>query len=63
MWFLLFIILQCAYITPAASMQAALVHGHERIIKKDAYILGIAFFIIEIVVLSLVGIPLGFALF
>lgn len=63
MWFMLFIILQCAYVTPAASMNSAMVHGHECMIKKDAYILGVAYLVITILLLSIVGIPLGNLLF
>lgn len=63
MWFVLFFMLQCAYITPAASMNSALVHGHERMIKKDAYILGAIFFLVELIVLAILGIPLGNIMF
>lgn len=44
-------------------MQAAMVHGHERVSKNDIYILSSVFFVAEIVVLSLIGIPLGNILF
>ena len=63
LWFLLYITLQCAYVTPAASFTSALVHGHGLVDRKYAYILGIVFLLITYVVLGIVGIPLGNLLF
>lgn len=63
MFFLLFITLQCAYMTPAASMNAAMVHSHDRMIKKDAYVMGTLLFIINVLVLAVIGIPFGNMLF
>lgn len=63
MWFMIFIILNSAYCTPAASMGAALVHGHERMIKKYAYIFPTVQMVLLFVILLLVGYPLGNMLF
>ena len=38
---LLLIVVNCAYATPAASLQGAMMHGHEAIGKKYAYSIGI----------------------
>ena len=59
MWFIIFLVLNAAYVTPAASMNAAMAHGHEYMVKKNAYILGTVYLLITIVLLGVVGIPLG----
>ena len=62
MWQMIYITLNCAYVTPAASMQAAMVHGHVAVNKKWAYILGILVLIINWIVLIAL-IPIGNILF
>ena len=62
-WYMIYTILQCAYATPAASMQSAILHGHERIIKKDAYLFGGLFLIITYVILFTIGLPFGNLIF
>jgi len=63
MWFMLYQVLNVAYCTPAASMPAVLVHGHERMIKKWAYTLPVIHLVYTIVILFVVGIPLGKIMF
>jgi len=41
----------CSYATPAASMQAALIFGHEDVPAKQSYILGIAYYVISTIVI------------
>ena len=63
LWFMIYIILNAAYVTPAGSMQSAMVHGHEHMEKKYAYLFGIVNLVVTCLVLALVGIPLGNLLF
>jgi len=63
MWFLMYFALNASYMTPAASFQSAMVHGHEAINSKWAYIYGICISIIIWIALIVVGIPLGNMLF
>lgn len=63
LWFMIYLTLNAAYVTPAASMQSAMAHGHERMDKKYAYLFGITYLVINWLVLSIVGIPLGNLLF
>ena len=55
--------LNASYMTPAASFQSAMVHGHEAIKSRYAYIFGISFSILTWLVLIIVTIPLGEVLF
>lgn len=59
LFMMLMFTLNCAYVTPAASMQSALIHGNETIGKKAAYTWGIGVFIVSCIALAVVGIPLG----
>lgn len=63
MWFLMYFALNASYMTPAASFQSAMVHGHEAIKSRYAYIFGISFSILTWLVLIIVTIPLGEVLF
>ncbi len=63
LWFMIYLILNAAYVTPAASMQSAMVHGHSLMEKKYAYLFGIVNLVVNWLVLTLVGIPLGNWLF
>jgi len=63
LWFLIFFSLNASYMTPAASFQSAMVHGHEFMGTKWGYIFGIAFSIITWIVLGTVTIPIANALF
>ncbi len=63
MWFLLYLVLNVAYCTPAASMPAALVHGHEYMIKKYAYTVPLIHLAIMMVICFVIGIPLGTMMF
>lgn len=49
-FFLMYLALMCAYVTPAGSMMAGLVFGHETMVRKDAYIFGLLFLAATIVV-------------
>lgn len=62
MWFMIFAILNCAYATPAGSMQSAMIFGNDRIIRKQAYIYGFAFLLVTLIVLIAL-IPVGNMLF
>ncbi len=63
LWFMIFLILNMAYITPAGSMQSAIIHGDENINSKYAYMMGTVNLLICFIVLAVVGIPLGELLF
>lgn len=52
-----------AYCTPAASMPAALVHGHAYMIKKYAYVFPLIHLAIVMVIGFVIGIPLGNMMF
>lgn len=56
-WFMLFIMLNCAYMTPAASMPAALIFGHELSNTKYCYLMGITLYFVAAIVLS-IGYPI-----
>lgn len=58
-WFMIYAVLNAAFVTPAASMQSAMYFGHERAIVGDGYKLGIIYLIVTFAVLFVVGIPLG----
>lgn len=62
MWFLMYFSLNASYVTPAASFQSAMVHGHERASSKWCYITGTAFSIITWIVLNAVTMPLAYSL-
>lgn len=49
----------CAYLTPAASMQGALVHGHEAVDKKYVYLYAFVALLISVIILPIIFIPLG----
>ena len=49
-FFLMYLALMCAYVTPAGSMMAGMVFGHEYMERKDAYIFGIVFLVVTIVI-------------
>lgn len=49
-FFLMYIALMCAYVTPAGSMMAGLVFGHETMVRKDAYLFGLLFLIVTLIV-------------
>lgn len=63
MWFMLYFVLLAAYGTPAASMQGAMIHGHEYMNSKHAYLWGFIFLALSCLVLILIGLPLGNLLF
>lgn len=62
LWYMLYVTLNCAFVTPAASMQSAMVHGHEAVTKKYAYIFGIMVLVLNWIILTLL-IPVGASLF
>ena len=49
----------CAYLTPASSMQGALVHGHEAVGKKYVYLYAFVALLISVIILPIIFIPLG----
>lgn len=53
LFFAIYFTLQCAYVTPAASMQAGFIFGHEHANRKDAYLFGLMFMIVSFIVLLL----------
>ncbi len=63
LWFMIYLVCNCAYVTPAASMQSAMCHGNGDLDSKWAYILGIVFLAIYWIVFIVIGIPLGNMLF
>ena len=50
-FFMMYLSLMCAYVTPAGSMMAGLVFGNKDMVRKDAYILGLVFLIVSTIVL------------
>jgi di/tricarboxylate transporter len=62
MWFLMYFSLNASFVTPAASFQSAMVHGHERVSSKWCYITGTAYSVVTWIILILVTIPLANAL-
>ncbi len=63
LFFAAYLALQAAYVTPGASMQAAMMHGHDWLNRTDGYYWGIVFLMITFVVMIVVGIPLGYMMF
>lgn len=53
LFFLSFLVLQCAYATPAGSMQAGMLFGNEWVARKDAFLYGTMFFIVNLILLLL----------
>lgn len=56
-WFMLYIVLSCAYMTPAASMNAALIFGHELTDNRYCYLMGTIMYIVAAIVLC-IGYPI-----
>ncbi len=63
MFFLLYMALQCAYATPGASMQGAMMFGNQWLGKHDGFFYGILFLIMTYIIMIIVGIPLGNIIF
>lgn len=59
MFFLLYVAFGCSFATPAASATSALIFGHELVIRKYAYIIGILYFIISMILAPIIAIPLS----
>lgn len=51
LFFMLYLVLCCAYATPAGSMMAGLIFGHKDVPTKDAYLFGWMFLAVSIVIL------------
>lgn len=56
-FFLMYLALMCAYVTPAGSMMAGIVFGHKDMVRKDAYLFGLIFLGVTLLV-SIGMIPL-----
>lgn len=52
-WFMMYIGFMCAYVTPAGSMMAGMVFGHQNMKAKDAYIFGLLFLVVSLVIVLL----------
>lgn len=63
MFFICYWAMQAAFLTPGASMQGAIMHGHSWIGKKDGYLFGGIYLLMTFVVMIVIGIPLGNFLF
>lgn len=63
LWFLMYFTLNASYMTPAASFQSAMVHGHDMTNKKYCYIFGISISLLTWLISIVVTIPLGNLLF
>ena len=59
MFFVMFFSLNASYMTPAASFQSAMVHGHEAADSKWCYVFGTLFSLVTWLVLVVVTMPLG----
>lgn len=63
MWFLMYFTLNASYMTPAASFQSAMVHGHKMTNTKYCYIFGILITLLTWLVAVVISMPLGDKLF
>ena len=63
MWFLMYFTLNASYMTPAASFQSAMVHGHDMTNTKYSYIFGISISVLTWLIGIVITIPLGNMLF
>lgn len=61
-FFLMYLALMCAYVTPAGSMMAGMVFGHKTMVTKDAYLFGLMFLGVTVLV-AICMIPLLNVLF
>ncbi len=61
-FFLMYLALMCAYVTPAGSMMAGIVFGHKDMVRKDAYLFGLIFLGVTLFI-SICMIPLLNGLF
>lgn len=52
-----------AFATPAASMNAALIFGHSSLTSKDGYVNGIMHLVLALILVVLIGIPMGNLIF
>ena len=50
-WFMMYAALMCAYVTPAGSMMAGMVFGHQTMKAKDAYLFGLLFLAVAMVMM------------
>ena len=63
MFFVCYWALQTAFLTPGASMQGAMMHGHAWVGKENGYLFGVIYLLMTFVVMIVIGIPLGNLLF
>ena len=63
LWFLMYFTLNASYMTPAASFQSAMVHGHDMTDTKYCYIFGISISLLTWLLAIVITIPLGNLLF
>lgn len=63
MWFLMYFALNASYMTPAASFQSAMVHGHKIVDTRWTYIFGITISLLTWLILIFVTMPVGGKLF
>lgn len=63
LFMMLYVGINMAFLTPAASAYGALMHGHDWVKGKNGYIIGAVNMIVTLIILSVVGIPLGNLLF
>ena len=49
-FFVLYAALCCSFGTPAASMQAGLIFGHDEVPSKHAYLLGWAYYLVTVII-------------
>lgn len=56
--FAMYFVLNASYVTPAASLQSAMVHGNTAMDNKLAYLLGTVFLIVTWIVVLLITVPL-----
>lgn len=59
MFLMMLHVANCAYLTPAASMQGALIHGHEAVGKKYVYPYALCALLVSIIFLPIIFVPLG----
>ena len=63
LWFAMYFSLCAAYGTPAASVVAGLIFGHEMVPRKEAVTLGFTYLAAVLIFMCIIGIPVGYVIF
>lgn len=63
LWFAMYFALCSAYGTPAASVVAGLIFGHNSVPRKEGFVIGFTYLAAMLIVIVIIGIPLGYMMF